>query len=65
MQATAYNIVKTLQEKNFTAYFVGGCVRDLLLKQTPLDYDIVTNAKPEQIEEIFEKTRVNQGAWVW
>lgn len=49
-------IVKTLQKKGFEAYFVGGCVRDMLLKRDPKDIDIVTNAKPDEIEDLFEKT---------
>ena len=56
MQQTAHSIVKKLQEAGYTAYLVGGCVRDLILKQEPKDYDIATNALPEQIEMLFEKS---------
>ena len=49
-------ILKELKDKGFEAYIVGGCVRDLLRKAEPLDWDITTNAKPEDIEKIFPKT---------
>ncbi len=49
-------IVKKFQENNFEIYLVGGCVRDLVLGKTPNDWDMTTNALPEQIEEIFEHT---------
>src|SRR5438105_8328392 len=42
-----------LRGAGFEAYLVGGCVRDLLLEKTPKDWDITTNAKPEQIQAIF------------
>jgi len=50
------NIAKTLQNKGFSAYLVGGCVRDLLMNREPNDWDMTTNAKPEQIVESFAKT---------
>ena len=53
----ATEMVRILQEKGFTAYFAGGCVRDSILGQTPLDYDIATSALPGEVEEIFDKTR--------
>ncbi|MAF20915.1 MAG: hypothetical protein CMI55_04600 [Parcubacteria group bacterium] len=46
-------ILEKLAQKKFPAYAVGGCVRDLLLKQKPKDWDITTKAKPEQIQKIF------------
>lgn len=42
-----------LREKGFEAYLVGGCVRDLLIGRDPKDWDITTNATPEQIQAIF------------
>ncbi len=48
--------VKTLEKAGFEAYLVGGCVRDLLLHKKPKDWDITTNAKPEQIQKLFPKT---------
>jgi len=47
------NILTKLQAAGFEAYAVGGCVRDLLLGREPKDWDICTNALPEQIQEIF------------
>lgn len=49
-------VTKTLQNAGFEAFLVGGCVRDLLTDKTPKDWDITTNAKPDQIQELFEKT---------
>jgi len=45
-----------LETAGFEAFLVGGCIRDLLLKKQPKDWDITTNATPEQIQEIFEDT---------
>lgn len=55
-QQKALQIVKTLKDKGFEAYFVGGCVRDLLRKKTAKDFDIATSAVPKDIEKIFPKT---------
>ena len=49
-------LCETLRNAGFEAYLVGGCVRDLLLNREPKDWDITTNAKPEQIQELFEET---------
>ena len=46
-------VSRKLREAGFEAYLVGGCVRDLLLGRTPKDWDITTNAHPNQIQEIF------------
>lgn len=46
----------TLRKNGFEAYLVGGCVRDLLLSREPKDWDITTNAKPEEIQKLFEET---------
>jgi poly(A) polymerase len=53
---TALRIAKTIRNAGFTALFAGGAVRDQLLGRTPKDYDIATNALPEQIEALFPKT---------
>ncbi|MCR4311619.1 MAG: CCA tRNA nucleotidyltransferase [Candidatus Taylorbacteria bacterium] len=50
------NVAKTLENKGFEAYLIGGCVRDLLLKRKPKDWDITTNASPEEIIALFPKT---------
>jgi poly(A) polymerase len=52
----ALSIVRTLKENGHQAYFVGGCVRDLLLKKKPKDFDVATDATPERIASIFKKT---------
>jgi poly(A) polymerase/tRNA nucleotidyltransferase (CCA-adding enzyme) len=49
----AQNIIKQLQENGYEAYAVGGCVRDLLLGKEPKDWDIATNANPEEIQKIL------------
>jgi len=45
-----------LRKAGFEAYLVGGCVRDLLIGRTPKDWDITTNAKPEEIQPLYEET---------
>src|SRR5882724_9293195 len=52
----ATNIVRTLRERGQQAYLVGGCVRDLLLGREPADYDVATDATPQQVMEIFPQT---------
>ncbi len=52
----AKTIVATLRQRGFQAYLVGGCVRDLLLKREPKDYDVATDATPQQVMEIFPDT---------
>lgn len=49
-------IIDTLREHGFEAYLVGGCVRDMLLGREPEDWDITTNAKPEQVKALFRRT---------
>ena len=46
-------ILTTLQKAGFEAYIVGGCVRDFLLNVEPKDWDVTTNAKPEEIQKVF------------
>jgi putative nucleotidyltransferase with HDIG domain len=50
------NTTKTLENGGFEAYLVGGCVRDLFLHKKPKDWDITTNATPEQIISLFPHT---------
>ena len=52
----AISIIQTLRQQGFQAYLAGGCVRDLLLKREPADYDIATSATPAQVMEIFPDT---------
>ena len=48
--------VETLNENGFQAYIVGGSIRDIILKRSVSDFDIATNAHPEQIQKLFKKT---------
>src|SRR6185503_11451100 len=50
------NAIKTLEKAGFEAWIVGGCVRDLILGRKPSDWDLTTNATPEEIQEAFPKT---------
>ena len=52
----ATSIVQKLRQQGFQAYLVGGCVRDLLLGREAKDYDVATNATPEQVMGIFPET---------
>lgn len=51
----ALDVVKTLQDKGYEAYIVGGAVRDLLLGLKPKDFDVATNATPEQVKSLFRR----------
>ncbi len=52
----AARIIERLETEGFEAYVVGGCVRDSLLFRSPGDWDITTNARPEQVKALFAKT---------
>lgn len=49
----AHEIVRRLSQRGFIAYFAGGCVRDALLGIPPKDFDVATNATPDQVRTIF------------
>ena len=51
----AANVVRTLQNAGFEAYIVGGAVRDMLLGLRPKDFDVATNATPEQVKQLFRR----------
>ncbi len=51
----AVDVVRTLQDAGFEAYIVGGAVRDLLLGLRPKDFDVATNATPEQVKGLFRR----------
>ena len=51
----ANNVVRTLQDAGFVAYIVGGAVRDLLLGLRPKDFDVATDATPEQVKSLFRR----------
>ena len=50
--------VETLQQQGFKAYVVGGAVRDLLAGRKPKDFDVATNATPEQVRNCFRRSRI-------
>ena len=52
-------VADTLEQAGYEAYLVGGCVRDLLLGKVPKDWDITTNANPEEIQGLFSETYHN------
>jgi poly(A) polymerase len=52
----ASRIARTLREHGYSAYLVGGCVRDLLLNREPADYDVATSATPHEVIRIFPQT---------
>jgi poly(A) polymerase len=56
MKDYAISIVRTLRERGYQAYLVGGCVRDLLLGREPADYDVTTDALPDEVMRIFPET---------
>ena len=56
MEPVARTIVERLQKKGFTAFYAGGCVRDMLRGVIPVDYDIATSARPEQVQALFQRT---------
>jgi len=49
----ANRICKRLREAGHQAYLVGGCVRDILLKREPVDYDVATDATPDRVQQLF------------
>ena len=56
MRITSIDIIKQLRAAGHQAYWAGGCVRDMLLGIKPKDFDIVTSAKPDEIEDLLEHT---------
>ena len=54
----ALQVINTLTDAGYEAYIVGGAVRDLLLNKSPKDFDIATNAHPEQIKRLFRNCRL-------
>ncbi|MDP3224574.1 MAG: polynucleotide adenylyltransferase PcnB, partial [Rubrivivax sp.] len=55
LDANAVRVVKTLKEAGFEAYIVGGAVRDLLVGLRPKDFDVATDATPEQVKSLFRR----------
>lgn len=56
MKATSIEIIEILKKAGHEAYWAGGCVRDMLIGVEPKDFDIVTSAKPDEIENLLEHT---------
>jgi tRNA nucleotidyltransferase/poly(A) polymerase len=56
-EALARSIVKTLRARGFQGWYVGGCVRDALLGQTPKDYDVSTDARPDQVLALWPRAQ--------
>ncbi len=54
----ALRVTQTLQRHDFTAFVVGGAVRDLLLGRAPKDYDVATDATPEEVRQLFRRSRI-------
>ena len=58
ISACALKVTQTLQEHGFTAFVVGGAVRDLTLGWQPKDFDVATSATPEEVRELFRRSRI-------
>jgi poly(A) polymerase len=54
----ALRVLYRLKDAGFQAFLVGGCVRDLLLRLTPKDFDVATDALPEQVKQLFRNCRL-------
>ena len=55
-RAFAESVCRTLRDAGYQAYFVGGCVRDILLGREPADYDVSTDATPDRVQQIFPRS---------
>ncbi|HMR71819.1 MAG TPA: polynucleotide adenylyltransferase PcnB, partial [Rubrivivax sp.] len=55
LDANAVRVVRTLKEAGYEAYIVGGAVRDLLVGMKPKDFDVATDATPEQVKQCFRR----------
>ncbi len=58
MSSAAIKVLYRLHRSGYTAYLVGGGVRDLLLGMTPKDFDVATNARPQEIRRLFRNSRI-------
>jgi poly(A) polymerase len=56
MEKTACEMTARLRENGHVAYFAGGCVRDIVRGETPKDFDVATDAKPETVQNLFPRT---------
>lgn len=58
ISSKALSVVERLQKFGYKAYLVGGCIRDLLSGKDPKDFDVSTNATPEQVRRVFANSRI-------
>ncbi|MFO1320148.1 MAG: polynucleotide adenylyltransferase PcnB [Burkholderiales bacterium] len=58
ISSAARRVTDTLQQQGYKAFVVGGAVRDLLLSQIPKDFDVATDATPEQVHAVFRRSRI-------
>ncbi|AXE31156.1 polynucleotide adenylyltransferase PcnB [Chromobacterium phragmitis] len=58
LSSAALRVTNRLQEAGYAAYVVGGAVRDLMLGVSPKDFDVATNATPEQVHHLFRRSRI-------
>lgn len=58
LHPAAVDVTRQLQAAGYEALLVGGCVRDLLLGMAPKDYDVATDATPEQVAKVFRRSRI-------
>lgn len=58
ISACALKVTQTLQQHEFAAFVVGGAVRDLLLQREPKDFDVATDATPEEVRQLFRRSRI-------
>ena len=54
----ALKVVSRLAEHGYQAYLVGGCIRDLIVGKSPKDFDVATDAHPEEVRELFRNSRI-------
>jgi poly(A) polymerase len=58
INACALSVCQTLQQAGYKAFVVGGAVRDLLMGKEPKDYDVATDATPEEVRDLFRRSRI-------
>jgi poly(A) polymerase len=58
INVNALKVINRLTSSGYQAYLVGGCVRDLLLGNHPKDFDVATNARPDEVHELFRNSRL-------
>lgn len=58
ISTSALKVVRRLTESGYQAYVVGGCVRDLMLGKSPKDFDVATDAHPEEVRDLFRNSRM-------